>query len=408
LIAEFLLGAWKVFGVVAACVTLPGSVELLALSVASLFRKRSEAIQVGPTVWHVAVVVPAHNEAASITSCVQSLLGAERGDMQVDVYVIADNCTDDTARVAADAGAKVLTRTNELERGKGHALHFAFTSLEPLDYHCLLVVDADTTVAANFIVAAAGTMREGAHAVQARYLVRNQEEGVRTRLTDLALRAFNVVRPLGRERLGLSVGILGNGFGLRSETLRVVPYLASSVVEDLEYHLSLVGSGYRVRFVDQTAVFGEMPVRGEGVKTQRSRWEGGRLRMMYEKGPELLRGVLKGRLIFLEPLLELLLLPLAFHVTLLAVAISTPLTVVRDIGLAGIGIVLLHLTAAIVVGGGSWRDIGTLAIAPFYILWKLILIPSLLRNARSNNAWVRTRRNAEAEPPNDRTANGQS
>jgi len=129
---------------------------------------------------------------------------------------------------------------------------------------------------------------------------------------------------------------------------------------------------------------------------------------MYEKGPELLRGVLKGRLIFLEPLLELLLLPLAFHVTLLAVAISTPLTVVRDIGLAGIGIVLLHLTAAIVVGGGSWRDIGTLAIAPFYILWKLILIPSLLRNARSNNAWVRTRRNAEAAPPNDRTANGQS
>jgi hypothetical protein len=149
-----------------------------------------------------------------------------------------------------------------------------------------------------------------------------------------------------------------------------------------------------------------MPVRGEGVKTQRSRWEGGRLRMMYEKGPDLLRRVLNGRLTFLEPLLDLLLLPLALHVTLLAVAISTPQTVVRDVGLAGAGVVLLHLATAIVVGGGSWRDVGTLAVAPFYVLWKLTQIPSLLRNARANNTWARTKRNIEAEAPDDPTAAG--
>ncbi len=406
MIAKVLLGAWKIIGVVAACMTLPGSVELLVLSVASLFPKRYGTVHAGPAAWRVAVIVPAHNEVANITSCVQSLLSAERLDMQVAVYVIADNCTDDTALVAQDTGANVLTRTNEAERGKGYALHFAFTSLEPLHYDCLLVVDADTVVATNFIVAAAGALRDGAYAVQTRYLVRNLEEGIRTRLMGLALRAFNVVRSLGRERLGLSVGILGNGFGLRSETLKAVPYLASSVVEDLEYHLTLVQSGYRVKFVNETTVFGEMPVRGEGVKTQRSRWEGGRLRMMYEKGPDLLRRVLNGRLTFLEPLLDLLLLPLALHVTLLAVAISTPQTVVRDVGLAGAGVVLLHLATAIVVGGGSWRDVGTLAVAPFYVLWKLTQIPSLLRNARANNTWARTKRNIEAEAPDDPTAAG--
>ena len=406
MIAHMLLGIWKIIGVVAVCATLPGSVELLLLSIASLFPNRYRTTQVRSNAWRVAVVIPAHNEVANIASCVQSLLGAERGNMQMGVYVIADNCTDDTGLVAESIGANVLTRTNEAERGKGYALHFAFTSLEPLHYDCLLVVDADTTVATNFIVAAVGALRDGAHAVQARYLVRNLEEGTRTRLMGLALRAFNVVRPLGREHLGLSVGILGNGFGLLSETLRAVPYLASSVVEDLEYHLALVQSGYRVQFVNETAVFGEMPVRGGGVKTQRSRWEGGRLRMMYEKGPELLRRVLSGRLIFLEPLLELLLLPLASHVTLLAVAISTPQTVVRNIGLAGAGVVLLHLATAIVVGGGSWRDVGTLAIAPFYVFWKLTQIPSLLRNARSNNAWERTKRNAEAGTADDPTAAG--
>jgi cellulose synthase/poly-beta-1,6-N-acetylglucosamine synthase-like glycosyltransferase len=310
--------------------------------------------------------------------------------------------------VAEDAGANVLTRTNKVERGKGYALHFAFTHLELLHCDCLLVVDADTAVAKNFIVVSAGALRNGADAVQVRYLVHNLEEGIRTRLMGLALRAFNVVRPLGRERLGLSVGILGNGFGLRVETLRAVPYLASSVVEDLEYHLKLVQAGYRVRFVNETAVFGEMPVRGEGVKTQRSRWEGGRLRMLQERGPELLRGVLSGRLVFLEPLLDLVLLPLALHVTLLAIAIATPQPLVRDFGLAGALVVLLHLVAAIVVGGGSWNDIGTLAAAPFYILWKLTQIPSLLRNSRSDNTWIRTKRSAEAETTDDPTAAGRS
>jgi cellulose synthase/poly-beta-1,6-N-acetylglucosamine synthase-like glycosyltransferase len=324
--------------------------------------------------------------------------------MIVDVHVVADNCSDDTALVAAGAGAGVLVRTNPTERGKGYALHFAFTKLQTQGYDCVLIVDADTVVATNFIVAAAGAMRDGAYAVQARYLVRNADEGMRTRLMRLALCAWNVVRPLGRERLGLSVGLLGNGFGLRSETLRAVPYLASSVVEDLEYHLSLVQAGFRVEFVNRTAVFGEIPTRGEGVKTQRSRWEGGRFRMIREKTPKLLRGVLSGKLIFLEPLMELLLLPLAFHVALLTIAALTPLPLVRDIGLAGMAVVVLHLTAAIVVGGGNWRDIGTLAMAPLYVVWKLAMIPSVLRNARSDNAWVRTRRNAEPELTDDATA----
>jgi len=383
------------FGVLAAVATIPGSIELLVVTTAALIPKRSTATDSRNDVWRVAVVVPAHNEAENIASCVQSLLNTELYDMQMSVYVVADNCEDETARIAKEAGAYVLVRSNLLQRGKGYALHFAFTSLEPLGYDCVLVVDADTIVAKNFIVAAAGALRDGADAVQTRYLVRNVDQSTRTRLMGLALCAFNVLRPLGRERLGLSVGILGNGFGLRRQTLRLVPYLASSVVEDLEYHLSLVQAGFRVKFVNETAVLGEIPVRGEGVNTQRSRWEGGRLRMMYLTAPKLLRGVLSGPLTFLEPLLDLLLLPLAFHVALLAVALITPLFVVRYIGIAGICIVALHLAAAIVVGGGSWRDVGTLASAPFYVLWKLMLIPSLLRSARSNHSWVRTRRNAE-------------
>jgi cellulose synthase/poly-beta-1,6-N-acetylglucosamine synthase-like glycosyltransferase len=403
-IGNLLKTLWGIAGIAAACLTLPGSIELFVLSLASLLpaRKRKDAGS-SLTSWRVAVVVPAHNEEASISKCIHSLQRATSGDMHVDIYVIADNCTDATGYVAAQAGATVLTRTNDLERGKGYALDFAFQMLEPRGYNCVLIVDADTEVAPNFILAAAEAMRNGAEAVQARYLVSNLEQSTRTRLMGLALRAFHVVRPLGRENLGLSAGIFGNGFGLRSETLTAVPYLATSVVEDLEYHLSLVRSGRRVSFINETTVLGEMPVRGKGVETQRSRWEGGRLRMLLAKGPELAFSVLSGHFAMLEPLLELLLLPLAFHVALLAIAISAPVPAARFIGLAGAAIVLLHLFAAIIVGGGSWKDVGTLATAPFYVLWKLMLIPSLLKNARSSNAWVRTHRNAELSAEDEKS-----
>jgi cellulose synthase/poly-beta-1,6-N-acetylglucosamine synthase-like glycosyltransferase len=403
LTAEWLPDVWWVIGALAACVTLPGSLELLILSVAALvsLSRTSVADRGRSTGWRAAVVVPAHNEEANIAACVESLLAAERGGIEVDVYVVADNCVDKTARIAADAGARVMTRMNDVERGKGYALNFAFTELQTLGYGGVLVVDADSVVAANFIIAAAGALRDGADAVQTRYLVLNLHQNMRTRLMGLALRGFNVVRPLGREYLGLSVGILGNGFGLSSETLRAVPYQAASVVEDLEYHLSLVQAGLRVSFIDGTTVFGEIPVAGSGVETQRSRWEGGRLRMIYLTTPKLLRGVLSGRLILLEPLFELLLLPLSFHVALLAIAVSTPLMVVRYAGIAGLGVVLIHLVAASVIGGGGWRDLGTLAMAPFYVVWKLMLIPAVLRNARSNHAWVRTRRNAEPQLPGE-------
>ena len=401
MIKEIIVGCWKIVSGIAACITLPGSVELLGLSLAALLPRRRVASSSTNGPWRVVIVVPAHNEELAITSCVQSLLCADAGDMQVAVYVIADNCTDSTAQLAQLAGATVLKRTDDVERGKGYALRFAFSYLESLEslespaYDCVLVVDADTVVASNFILAAAGAMRRGAPAVQARYLARNTEENTRTRLMGFALRAFNVVRPLGREKLGLSAGILGNGFGLRRETVEAVPYVAYSVVEDLEYHLALVRTGRRVSFVDETTVLGEMPVRGKGVKTQRTRWEGGRLRMLFEKAPGLLRDVLLGRLRCLEPLLELLLLPLAFHVMLLVVAALSPSPIIREIGLSGLGIVAIHLLVTVVIGEDAWRDLATLANAPVYILWKLLLIPSLIRNASAKHSWVRTDRNGD-------------
>ena len=388
-----MIGAvWSFVGGVAALASLPGTVELTLLSLAALLPGKE--LPAGEGAWRVAVVVPAHDEEAVIRSCIESLMMAARGGFEVDVWVIADHCSDATAAVAEAAGAHVIRREDPLERGKGHGLNDAFTRLRQEGYDCFLVVDADTVVSPEFLVRAAGALRGGAEAVQVRYTARQGEETMRTRLMDFALLEFNWVRPRGRERMGVSVGILGNGFGLRRETLEAVPYLAASLVEDLEYHLELVRAGKRVHFVEGGGVFGEMPVRGKGVKTQRARWEGGRMHILKIAGPGLFGDVVRGRMTSLEPLLDLLLLPLAFHVMLLVVASTAHARLVGAVGLTGLAIVFLHLGVTIVVRRGGLRDVVTLAGAPFYIAWKILLIPTLVRHARAKQEWVRTDRNA--------------
>jgi cellulose synthase/poly-beta-1,6-N-acetylglucosamine synthase-like glycosyltransferase len=222
--------------------------------------------------------------------------------------------------------------------------------------------------------------------------VLNPEASLRTRLMNTALMAFNVLRPRGRERLGLSVGILGNGFALTSATLAAVPYDAHSIVEDLEYSLRIVRAGRRIAFADGTTVRGVMPSSGRGVETQRARWEGGRFRMIAQNVPALARNVLRGRLELVEPLLELLLLPLAFHAVLLATIAAVPFALTRIYALIGFTLLGLHICAAIAIGGGDWRDFAALLAAPVYTLWKLKMLPKILKSAPFDTPWVRTDR----------------
>ena len=400
------MSVWSTVLTIAACcvalLSLPGSIELLLLTLGGLLpARRPRAALPGPLP-SLAVVVPAHDEELNIGACVDNLRAAGACEEGVRVVVIADNCSDGTATKAVIHGAHVLVRFNEEERGKGHALNHAFAELMREGWDAFLIVDADTAIGPGLIRSTRMAFAHGAAATQCGYLVRNGGGSVRTRLMNLALMAFNVLRPRGRWRWGLSCGILGNGFGVSGSLLESVPYDATSVVEDLEYHLRLVREGERVEFLPDAFVYADMPVSGSGVKTQRARWEGGRLRMVREHAPALFEEVLRGRFRMLEPLLELLLLPLAMHVLLLLMAVAFPFAPVRLYGLAGLAIVLLHVLAGVLVSGGGWRDVAALVAAPFYVAWKVLIIPVLVRTSRSSPAWVRTEREPEQEEARER------
>lgn len=379
-------------GLAGTAATLPGTLELGVLTLGSLLPGEAAAPNPGAC-GKLAVVVPAHDEASGIGQCVMSLLACARPPNGVRIVVIADNCTDNTAELARDAGAEVIERHDPHNRGKGYALELAFEQvMQDAEVEALLVVDADSEVEHSFLVEMAGAFGAGADGAQCRYLIGNADATDKGRLMNVALLAFNVARPRGRAQLGLSVGILGNGFGLHRRVLEVLPYTARSVVEDLEYHLMMVREGFRMQFVESTSVTADLPVSEEGQTTQRARWEGGRYRMIREHVPTLLLDVLSGRGKMLEPLGELLLLPLATHVGILTVVLVVPFPPTQLYAASALALVAAHVAASIYVGGGGRAELAAIAKAPMYVLQKAKLLPSILRASRATQAWVRTAR----------------
>ena len=374
-----------------AALTVPAILELALVTAGMLLPGAKREMGQRP-VRHIKVVVPAHNEEPSIARCVTSLRG-QFSETPFETIVIADNCSDRTAGVASEAGARVLVRNAPDQRGKGCALRFAFDTLQGEDFDAVLVIDADSMVSENLIAEVARRLREGADCVQCRYLVLDAARCQRDRLLHLALLAFNVLRPLGRSRWGLSAGLLGNGFAISRSVLEKVPYLANSVVEDLEYHLMLLRAGFRVEFADAATVWGEAPGSKTAVRSQRSRWEGGRLRMIREHALDLAAEVAKGRARLIEPLLELLTLPLAFEVALLGSMMLLPWRVSRLYAALALTIVAAHVLAAARLGGDFRGALRTLASAPLYVFWKSTTIPALWRGSRRNAQWIRTARN---------------
>lgn len=372
--------------------TLPGSAYLATLSIAALQRPRPQHDS-RPFAGRIAVVMPAHNEAESIAATLADIGREARRDGRCSVHVIADNCSDDTARVARATGAHVLERNDATLRGKGHALDFAFQRLVSSDAEWFIVIDADSRLAPGFLDAMRTAMgHKLTGALQAAYLGR-PASGLRGRLSRLAQIGYNLVRNQGRARLGASSAILGNGFALHRETLARVPYRAGSVVEDLEYQLRLNEADIPVCYVPEARITGEVASSSDGARIQRNRWEGGRLRMAIDHLPTLAGRLLRGETRLLEPCADLALLPVGLQVMLATAAAAGGALGAFAAGTCAAA-VALYLIAIARSGEITLRDAGALAGAPFYLAWKLLLLPSTLLTSRRNATWVRTPRTA--------------
>jgi cellulose synthase/poly-beta-1,6-N-acetylglucosamine synthase-like glycosyltransferase len=377
--------------------TLPLVLELLLVTLANFLPAsvRAGAASSSNAVNPVAlmVLIPAHNEELLVARSVISLLAsAQPFADSVRILVIAHNCSDATAERAREAGGEVLVYNDPTAVGKGFALRHGFQHALDLGAEAVMVVDADSIVSANTIASVLAAFASGARIVQCRYEMFATTERSSTRLAALAFRGFNVIRPRGRERLGLSCGILGNGFAIARPVLEAIPYDAFSVVEDLEYHLHLVMAGERVHYRNDALISADFPESRQGESVQRSRWEGGRMHTARIWALPILGRMLRGRIRLFEPLCDLAGLPLAYGVFAIVLTACIPLGWTRWYAGLSLSIILMHVLTAAWAGPDFLKTLQLLALSPVYILRKLWMIPGVVRGSSAKAAWVRTER----------------
>ncbi len=345
------------------------------------------------------LIVPAHDEAPIIERTIASLQRIDWPNDRFRIVVIADNCTDATASVAALAGAEVLERNDPSRRGKGYALQHGFaTSRERRWADAVVVVDADSDVSPNILAAFAARIQTGHYAVQAHYGVRNPMASWRTRLITIATAAFMQLRSRARERLHLSCGIRGNGWCATHRLLELVPYRAFSLAEDVEYGIAIGLAGHRVAYADEAHAYSDMVAGADVAGTQRQRWEHGRFQLVRAQTIPLLAHALRRRSgLCLDLAVDLLVLPLSYVALnvfglaiLAAVGHWSRLSSAWFLWIAAgcFACLLLHVCRGWQLSGVGIRGVWDLARVPWFLIWKLCL--NLRR--RESRDWVRTQR----------------
>jgi cellulose synthase/poly-beta-1,6-N-acetylglucosamine synthase-like glycosyltransferase len=354
------------------------------------------------------IVIPAHEEEEGIRSTIASVAAVDYDPERFTIVVIADNCTDGTARAARDAGAVVVERHDPTRKSKGYALEYFFEQAAGAgldDDDAVVVIDADTVVDPGLLRAFASAWSEGWDWIQGYYSVRNPDASWRTRLMTMAFSLCNGVLPRGQERLGLSVGLKGNGMCFSRRGLGRFPWKAYGLVEDMEFGLMLRLAGERVHFLPEARVYAEMlSGGGRAAASQRRRWEAGRGALRGKFLGPLLRS---GRLgigakllslveLFMPPLGTLLIgLGLAASLHLVARFLPSLIPVAHGLlpvhALMALALVV-YVVSPVLVMGLPLRYFSGLFVLPYYIAWKAFV------SARGMpTEWIRTAREPQGK-----------
>jgi exopolysaccharide biosynthesis WecB/TagA/CpsF family protein len=270
----------------------------------------------------LACLIPAHDEAALISRSVESLLRQDYPRELFDVIVIADNCSDETAARAIACGARVVERCEPDRPGKGRALRWAMDALlllpEPPD--AVVVVDADSIAGPCLLRELEAALQSGHDAVQAEYLVLDENGSSGAELVSVGFLLFHRVRLGGRAALGLPSALVGNGMLLSRRLIEAHPWDAFIGAEDLEYTINLCLAGVRPVFAPGAAVVGPMPTGGRASRRQRMRWEGGRFHQMRTRlGPLWSAALARRDMALLSVAVDLTVPPLGILAMLIAV-----------------------------------------------------------------------------------------
>lgn len=245
------------------------------LSVGGLFRPRNAPVT--DPVRSFAVIVAAHNEEKVIGQLVENLQALNYPRHLYDVFVVADNCTDNTARTAAEAGARVYERSNSHERGKGYALEWMFNKLfsMPRQYDAVAVFDADNLVDPDFLRVMNDHLCRGDLIIQGYMGSKNPNDTWVSAAFSIAFWVINRFWLMAKNNMGLSSVLGGTGMCISTSVLRQLGWGATCLTEDLEFTMKALAMGVPTTWAHRAVVYDEKPLTFAQSWRQRRRWAQG-------------------------------------------------------------------------------------------------------------------------------------
>lgn len=244
----------------------------LILGLFGLFRKKNKKVYEPKNKF--ALLIAAHNEEVVIGSLIESMLQLNYPKELYDVFVIADNCTDNTASIAKKYGVNVCERFSKDKRGKGYALEWMFDKLFKMEekYDAVAIFDADNLVHKDFLREMNSKMQEGYKVVQGYIDSKNPSDSWIAACYSIAFWTQNRMFQLARQNVGFSNQIGGTGFVVETETLKELGWGATCLTEDLEFTCKLVLNGEKVGWAHDAIIYDEKPLKLGQSWTQRKRW----------------------------------------------------------------------------------------------------------------------------------------
>ncbi len=233
---------------------------------------------------HFAILIPAHNESAVLRYLLQSLHNQDYPKDRYSVFVIADNCTDNTASIARQEGVTVLERFDDENRGKPYAIGWMLKRLNEMNvkYDAIVIFDADNLVAMNFLRIANTILTSGEQVFQGSVETKNISDSWVSISNHIVWSATNRIYQNGRQALGLGALLCGTGMGFSKDLIQRVGWDQTSLTEDREFTYKLLLAGIKVEWLDKAVVYDEKPIRANQAIKQQSRWASG-MKMDFKK-----------------------------------------------------------------------------------------------------------------------------
>lgn len=256
----------------------------IMVSLCSLVKIKDKPLKVNKDHKFMAII-PAHNEEAVVGNLVESLKKQNYNKELYDIYVIADNCTDNTAKVAKEAGAIVYERFNNSQKTKGYALDWFLAQKieEKAPYDAFFVFDADNIVDPDFIKNMNKKLCQGEDVVQGYRDIKNPTDSWITAGYAIFYWTMHRFYHLARYNLGLSPLLNGTGFMVRFDAVKPEGGLKTvTLTEDIEYSLKRIIEGKRLGWATDAIVYDEQPVGFKQSWSQRSRWTVGHMQCIKE------------------------------------------------------------------------------------------------------------------------------